>query len=90
MDDGHAERKAKMAVHNAKDEQALSLEDLSPELQEKARTCKTTEDVLALAKQESYELSDEQLSAVSGGMTWDCLNYCRKDDCPEEDCFVLD
>ena len=25
-----------MAVHNAKDEQALSLEDLSPELQEKA------------------------------------------------------
>ena len=79
-----------MSGHNAKDQQAMYLEDLSPELQEKARACKTAEDVLALAKREGYELSDEQLEAVSGGMTWDCLNYCRRDDCPEEDCFVLD
>lgn len=79
-----------MAVHNAKDEQALSLEDLSSELQEKARTCKTAEDVLALAQQEGYELSDEQLAAVSGGMTWKCLTYCRRDDCPEDNCLAYD
>ena len=79
-----------MAERKAKNQGGMDLEDLSPELQEKARTCKTAEDVLALAAQEGYELSDEQLAAVTGGMTWDCLNYCRRDDCPEEDCFIYD
>jgi len=77
-------KKAAITRSNAKDQQATYLEGLSPELKQKAPACKTAEDVLELAKQEGYELSDDQLEAVSGGMTWDCLNYCRRDTCPEE------
>ena len=52
----------------------MQFEDLTPEQQEKARACKTPEEVLALAKEEGYELSDEQLEAVSGG-SWICDDY---------------
>ena len=48
----------------------VDFKDLTPEQQEKARACKTPEDVLALAKAEGYELSDEDLEAVSGGIEW--------------------
>ena len=46
--------------------------DLSPELREKAKACKTSEEMLALAKKEGYKLSEEELAAVSGGGTWSC------------------
>lgn len=50
----------------------MKFENLSPELQEKARACKTAEDLLNLAKTEGYELSDEELEAISaGGEFWD-------------------
>ena len=42
---------------------------LSPELREKARACKTPEEMLALAKREGYKLSEAEMEAVSGG--WD-------------------
>lgn len=45
----------------------MDFNDLTPEQQEKARACKTPEDVLALAKEGGIELTDEQLEAVSGG-----------------------
>ena len=48
----------------------MNLEDLSPELKEKALACKTPEELLALAAEEGYELSDEELAAVSGGFEW--------------------
>ena len=48
--------------------------NISPELREKAAECKTTEELVALAKQEGYELSDEELEAISGG--WSCSDYC--------------
>lgn len=48
----------------------MSFADLTPEQQEKARACKTPEDVLALAKAEGYALSDEELDAISGGIEW--------------------
>ena len=41
--------------------------DLSPELREKAKACKTPDEMLALAKAEGYKLSEEELAAVSGG-----------------------
>ncbi len=54
----------------------MTFDDLSPELREKAKQCKTTEEILELAKEEDVELSDEDLEGVSGG--WGCPNniYC--------------
>ena len=54
----------------------MNFEDLTPEQQKKARACKTPEDILALAKEEGYELSQEELDAVAGGngLNW-CNNY---------------
>ena len=48
--------------------------DISPELKEKARACKTPDEMLALAKKEGYKLSDEEMQAVSGG--WSCGDNC--------------
>ena len=50
----------------------MEFKDLSPELQEKARACKSAEDILALAQEEGYELSEEELEAVNGGVNWSC------------------
>ncbi len=45
----------------------MRFDELSPELQVKARECATPEEMLALAREEGMELGDEQLEAVSGG-----------------------
>ena len=55
----------------------MNFEDLKdPKLQEKLKAAKTPEDILALAKEEGYELSDEELNGVAGagGCSWvqDC------------------
>ena len=59
----------------------MKYEDLSPELKEKVRACKSPEEMLALAQEEGYDLSDEELEGVSGG-SWgkDCDDY--DDPCP--------
>ena len=51
--------------------------DISPELREKAKACKTPEELLALAKKEGYKLSDEEMQAVSGG-GWTCDDSCSR------------
>lgn len=43
------------------------LAGLSEEQIERARACKSQEELLALAKEEGIELSNEQLEAISGG-----------------------
>lgn len=43
------------------------LKGLTKEQKEKARGAKTVEELLALAKEEGIELTDEQLEAVNGG-----------------------
>lgn len=45
----------------------MNYEDLSPEVLEKAKACKTPEELFALAKEEGIELSEDELAAVSGG-----------------------
>ena len=49
-------------------------EDLTPEQMEKARECKSTDDLIELAKSEGVELTAEQLDAISGGTWYDCMN----------------
>lgn len=44
-----------------------TLEKLSPEQRERARELKTMDEIIAFAEGEGFELSDEQLEAVSGG-----------------------
>ena len=45
----------------------MNFEDLNPELQEKAKACKTPEELLELAKEEGLELPEEALNAIAGG-----------------------
>ena len=65
----------------------MNFEDLNnPELQEKLKSAKTADELVALAKEEGLELTDEQLEAVSGG-DWDCRTVCSERtgcyaDCP--------
>ena len=60
--------------------------DLSPELREKAKACKTPDEMLALAKAEGYKLSEEELAAVSGGGTWSCSDLDDSTYKPWKDC----
>lgn len=64
----------------------MDFKDLSPEFRDKARKCKTPEEILALANEEGYELSEEELQAVSGGVKWSlwcsdrkCYQVCSAD-----------
>ena len=45
----------------------MKFEDLSPELQEKVKACKTPDDMFKLVKAEAVELTQEQLELVAGG-----------------------
>ena len=57
----------------------MNIEDLTPEQIEKAKVCKTVEELGALAESEDVKLSNEQFEAISGGgVDWDCI----LEDCP--------
>ena len=60
----------------------MNIDGLSPEMRERARACGTPEELLQLAREEGYELSDEELEQVSGG--WCSGLKCRDMDkrCP--------
>ena len=53
------------------------LKGLSEEQIKKVEACKSSEEILNLAKAEGVELNDEQLEAVSGGGCSDNI-YCEK------------
>ena len=64
----------------------MNFEDLkNPELQEKLKACKTPEELVALAKEDGVELTDEQLESLAGGGKWlgKCWAYCP-DHVPDE------
>ena len=58
------------------------IKDLSPELQQKARQCKTKDELLQLAAENGLEIPEDALEAVAGGCftskteTWVC-NACN-------------
>ena len=53
----------------------MNYENLSPEQQEKAKACKGPEELAAIAEEEGFELSDEMLEGVAGGID---LSECRR------------
>lgn len=63
----------------------MKYDDLSPEQLEKAKACKTPEDIQALAKENGYELTNEELEGLSGGSSW-CNIVCGivEDPCRED------
>ena len=67
--------------NEARREREMGLNRLTPEQIRKAKACKTPEELLALAKEEGYTLSEEELQSVSGGgwgespFSWDCDDY---------------
>jgi len=60
----------------------MDLNDLAPELKEKAKACKTPDELLALAEEEGYELSEAELDEVAGGRgKWaheECEDFVRQ------------
>ena len=54
----------------------MNFEELSPDLQEKARACKTKEELAELAAAVGVHLSDAELEAVAGGK---CASDCPLD-----------
>ena len=49
----------------------MNFEDLkNPELQEKLKSAKTSDELVALVKEEGIQLSDAQLEDLSGGARW--------------------
>lgn len=67
----------------------MKYKDISPELKEKTLACKTPEEVLTLAKNAGYKLSDDELRAISGGGFWSdgegCYDY-NSDGCSSHIC----
>ncbi len=57
------------------------IKNLAPELQEKARACSSTAELLALAKEAKIPVPDEVLAAIAGGEDPDA-GYCVKPKCP--------
>ena len=51
-----------------------SFKELTDEQMEKARECKSSDELVELANSEGIELSDDQLDAIAGGNWINCLN----------------
>ena len=49
-------------------------DQLTPEQMDKARACKSADELVELAKAEGVELNEEQLEAISGGTWYNCMN----------------
>ena len=45
----------------------MNVNDMSLELREKARACRTPEELFELAKEEGMEIPDEELDGIAGG-----------------------
>ena len=59
----------------------MNINDLSPELREKARACGSSEELFELAKEEGMEIPDEQLEGIAGGLCSEHEWGCPADKC---------
>ena len=50
----------------------MEFDDLTDEQKARVRACKTSDELVALAKAEGVELNDEQLDAIAGGDSFWC------------------
>ena len=67
----------------------MEFKDLTEEQKAKAKAAQTPAELIALAKAEGLELTDEQLEAGSGGWSLeDCLSVCSDNQGPRE-CNLL-
>lgn len=67
----------------------MNYDDLTPDQKEKAKACKTVDELVELAKSEGIELSDAELEGMAGGLSWgdgkcslfeeDCSDHCYAD-----------
>ena len=64
-------------------EVTMSFENVPDSIRKRAEACKTPEELLALAAEEGYELTDEELNAINGGVLF---SDCTWDDCNEANC----
>ena len=64
----------------------MDFEIMAPELKAKAMACETGEELIALAKSEGVELTDEMLEGMSGGLDWICSHNSNDGSCPEDVC----
>ena len=64
----------------------MRFEDLTLKQQERLKNCKSPEDILALAKAEGYELTQDELEKISVG-GWGTLYECSQ--CGSNDIAVV-
>ena len=50
----------------------MGYKDLTPEQREMAKDCSTPEELIELSRKIGYDLSDEELEAISGGARCSC------------------
>ena len=64
-------------------EETMNFEDVPEDIRERAKACKTPEELLALVAEEGFELTDEELDAINGGVLF---ADCTWDDCSDVNC----
>ena len=57
----------------------MNYKDLTEEQKSKIADAKGPEDILAMAREEGYELSDEELQSIAGGVKWSL--WCSSQQC---------
>ena len=60
----------------------MNIDDMkNPELQERLKNAKTTEELMTIVNEAGFELTDEQLNAIAGGEGWcnECKTYATDD-----------
>jgi hypothetical protein len=55
----------------------MDFDESSPDVQERARSCKTSAEVKAFAREVGQELADEQIQDIAAGAHWKDKKSCK-------------